>query len=34
MTFVVDSSVTLTWCFAEERTVATAALLDLTLGHS
>jgi predicted nucleic acid-binding protein len=28
MTFVVDSSVALTWCFAEERTPATAALLD------
>jgi predicted nucleic acid-binding protein len=28
MTFVVDSSVTLTWCFADERTPATVALLD------
>jgi predicted nucleic acid-binding protein len=28
MTFVVDSSVALTWCFPEERTPATAALLD------
>ena len=27
MTFVVDSSVALTWCFAEERTPETAALL-------
>ena len=28
MSFVVDSSVAITWCFAEERTPATAALLD------
>jgi predicted nucleic acid-binding protein len=28
VTFVVDSSVALTWCFEEERTPATAALLD------
>ena len=28
MSFVVDSSVTVTWCFAEERTPPTAALLD------
>jgi predicted nucleic acid-binding protein len=28
MTFVVDSSVALTWCFGEEITPATAALLD------
>jgi len=28
MTFVVDSSVALTWCFADERTPATAALLE------
>ncbi|MDR2243995.1 MAG: type II toxin-antitoxin system VapC family toxin [Burkholderiales bacterium] len=28
MTFVVDSSVAVAWCFAEERTPATAALLD------
>jgi predicted nucleic acid-binding protein len=30
MTFVVDSSVAMTWCFAEERTPETAALLDRT----
>ena len=29
MTFVVDSSVTLTWCFEEERTAATEYLLDM-----
>jgi predicted nucleic acid-binding protein len=28
VTFVVDSSVALTWCFPEERTPTTAALLD------
>ena len=28
MTFVIDSSVALTWCFAEERTAETVALLD------
>jgi predicted nucleic acid-binding protein len=28
MSFVVDSSVALTWCFPEERTPTTAALLD------
>ena len=28
MSFVVDSSVALTWCFAEERTPSTAALLE------
>ena len=28
MTFVVDSSVALTWCFAEEQTQATTSLLD------
>jgi len=32
MSFVVDSSVALTWCFAEERTPATAALLDQVTG--
>jgi len=28
VTFVVDSSVSLSWCFEDERTPATAALLD------
>ena len=28
MTFVLDSSVSLSWCFEDERTAATAALLD------
>ena len=28
MTFVLDSSVALSWCFEDERTPATAALLD------
>jgi hypothetical protein len=28
MSFVLDSSVALTWCFEDERTAATAALLD------
>ena len=28
MTFVLDSSVALSWCFEDERTVATTALLD------
>ena len=28
MTFVVDNSVALTWCFEDERTAATAALLE------
>ena len=28
MTFVVDSSVALSWCFEDERTPSTAALLD------
>ena len=28
MTFVLDSSVTLSWCFEDERTSATVALLD------
>ena len=28
MSFVVDSSIAITWCFAEERTPAAAALLD------
>ncbi|MCL2298390.1 MAG: type II toxin-antitoxin system VapC family toxin [Proteobacteria bacterium] len=32
MTFVVDSSVALTWCFAEERTPETAALLERAEG--
>ena len=28
MTFVLDNSVALTWCFEEERTAATEALLE------
>ena len=32
MSFVVDSSVALTWCFAEDRVPATADLLDRVTG--
>lgn len=33
MSFVLDSSVALSWCFEDERTPATAALLDRVAEH-